>query len=345
MVYLMEKKSDNMDRSNRPNPRVQNPQKDAQKSQKPNNSSGKKDTQNEKLLNLFDKATITDKKETGIDLVIEGQYKEIYDQMVDAYHAKLTCGLVGPVGCGKTALSRYFAQELKQEFYWVTFSDALRPAHLLGSFDPVLAFQEGIRKEAFSFGPLSQAALEGGVFLANEVNRGDDFLLNIFLDPLEERRLYIPALKTWIRVHENFYFIATMNPVESRGTRKIPEAFKSRIAVWLELTYPPPSLERQILSHNIRDLKFPIDENDKAALVNIIQDLRQNADIEVPPSLRSCISIARLAITKAHRLGKSEVTRDILKECAKIVLKESVEFAVPSFDRDTFLSQVINRHL
>src|SRR5271157_939459 len=299
----------------------------------------------DKYLELFENATINEKKSQDISLVIEGQYKETLNHMMDAYNANLTCGLVGPVGVGKTSLGRYFAQEIQREFFWVTFSDALRPAHLLGSFDPTLAFKTGLHKEAFSFGPLTQACLEGGVFLANEVNRGDDFLLNIFLDPLEERRLYIPPLKTWIKVNENFYFIATMNPAESRGTRKIPEAFKSRIAVWLELDYPPSKLERQILDHNIQDLTFPLGEDLKNAIIGIIQDLRQNSEVETPPSLRSGISISRLAITTAQRMGKTEVTGTILRECAMLVLKESLEFSSPNVDKERILSSIINRYI
>ena len=37
-------------------------------------------------------------------IVLEGQYKEAYDAMMDAYNAGLYVGLIGPVGAGKTAL-------------------------------------------------------------------------------------------------------------------------------------------------------------------------------------------------------------------------------------------------
>jgi MoxR-like ATPase len=61
------------------------------------------------------------------EIILEGQYKEAYDAMLDAYHAGLYVGLIGPVGSGKTALCRKFANDLGRPFDWVTFSDLVRP--------------------------------------------------------------------------------------------------------------------------------------------------------------------------------------------------------------------------
>jgi len=102
---------------------------------------------------LMESKMITDIKE-DINLVLEGQYKYAYDAMMDAYNAGLFAGLVGPVGCGKTALCRKFAYDMSREFYWVTFSDLIRPATLIGSFDPTLVFKYGFAPEsihAFGF--------------------------------------------------------------------------------------------------------------------------------------------------------------------------------------------------
>ncbi len=60
---------------------------------------------------LLESKQVTDLKPDA-DIVLEGQYKDAYDAMLDAYHAGLYVGLIGPVGSGKTALCRRFAQDL-----------------------------------------------------------------------------------------------------------------------------------------------------------------------------------------------------------------------------------------
>src|SRR3954469_13564553 len=176
-------------------------------------------------------------------IVLEGQYREAYDAMMDAYHAGLYAGLIGPVGAGKTALCRRFAQDLDRPFDWVTFSDLVRPSNLIGSFDPTLVFKFGYSTQAFVPGPFTISALQGGVFLANEMNRGDEYVLNTLLDALEERKLYIPALRTWYQEDKQFYLIAAMNPSEQHGARRLAGAIKDRIKVWVQLLYPKRAVE------------------------------------------------------------------------------------------------------
>ena len=53
-------------------------------------------------------------------IILEGQYREAYDAMLDASQAGLYVGLIGPVGSGKTALCRRFAEDLERPFEWVT---------------------------------------------------------------------------------------------------------------------------------------------------------------------------------------------------------------------------------
>ena len=143
----------------------------------------------------------------------------------------------------------------------MTFSDLIRPSTLIGSFDPTLVFKIGYSPKSFVPGPFTLACLEGAVFLANEFNRGDEYVLNSLLDALEEKRLYIPQLRTWIKVHEDFFFIAAMNPVELKGTRSLPQAIKDRIKVWARLSYPARKTEEKIVRS-----KCPESELDRNSL-------------------------------------------------------------------------------
>ncbi len=285
---------------------------------------------------LMESKKIVDIKE-DINLVLEGQYKYAYEAMTDAYNAGLFVGIVGPVGCGKTAICRKFAYDLGCEFYWVTFSDLVRPATLIGSFDPTLVFNYGFSPDSYIPGPFTLAALKGGVFLANELNRGDEYVLNSMLDAMEEKRLYIPQLKTWLKVDEEFYVIAAMNPSELRGTRKLPSAIKDRIKVWIHMGYPPRSLEQKIMVANCQEYKLSALTQEK--IIEIMVQCRDAPEVERPPSLRASIGLARFVSERANRL-KTTLDNKLIAESAKLILPDSLELR-PGRDVNSFLKKLL----
>ncbi|MHA1682412.1 MAG: AAA family ATPase [Promethearchaeota archaeon] len=272
-----------------------------------------------------------------VNLVLEGQYQKAYDAMTDAYNAGLFVGLVGPVGCGKTALCRKFAYDMKHDFFWVTFSDLVRPATLIGSFDPTLVFKYGFSPDSYVPGPFTLAALKGGVFLANELNRGDEYVLNSMLDAMEERRIYIPQLKKWLRADDDFYVICAMNPSELKGTRKLPSAIKDRIKVWIHLGYPTKSLEQKIIEANCPEYDLTALTQEK--IIEIMLHCREDPAVERPPSLRTSIGLARFVSERAKRVG-TRVDNKLLAESARYILKDSMEMK-PGKSIDTFLKKVL----
>lgn len=291
-------------------------------------------------VKLLESRKVTDLRPAE-DIVLEGQYKEAYDAMLDAYHAGLYVGLIGPVGSGKTALCRKFAKDLGKPFDWVTFSDLVRPATLIGSFDPTLVFKFGYAPEAFVPGPFTLSALQGGVFLANELNRGDEYVLNVLLDALEERKLYIPSLRSWYQVDAGFYLIAAMNPSESRGTRRLPSAVRDRIKVWVQLGYPKRSVEQKIVESKCGEYALP------AALMELILELtqqtRDEATVESPASIRTSIGLARLVGERAKRQGRKP-DNALLAQCARLVMTEAVKMKAGA-KIDAYLDGLLKRVL
>jgi MoxR-like ATPase len=276
-----------------------------------------------------------------IKLVLEDQYREAYDAMMDAYNAGLFVGLVGPVGCGKTALCRKFAYDMMQEFYWVTFSDLVRPATLIGSFDPTLVFKYGFSPESYVPGPFTLAALKGGIFLANELNRGDEYVLNSMLDAMEERRVYIPQLKMWLQADDNFYFLAAMNPSELRGTRKLPSAIRDRIKVWIHLDYPKKSLEQKIMESNCPEYSLSAMTQEK--ILELMIQCREDPNVETPPSLRTSIGLARFIGERSRRLQVT-VDNQLIAECAKLILRDAIEMR-PGYEIDKYLKELLTKVL
>ncbi|MHA1724578.1 MAG: AAA family ATPase [Promethearchaeota archaeon] len=223
------------------------------------------------------------------------------------------------------------------EFYWVTFSDLVRPATLIGSFDFTLVFKYGFSADSYIPGPFTLAALKGGIFLANELNRGDDFVLNSILDAMEEGRLYIPQLKTWLKVQDEFYVIAAMNPSELKGTRKLPSAIKDRIKVWIHLDYPPRSLEQKIMVANCPEYQLSAMTQEK--IIELMIAIREDPMVEKPPSLRASMGLARFVSQRAQRLNTS-VDNKLIVECARLIIPDSIELR-PGRDVNNFLKKIL----
>ena len=140
------------------------------------------------LKELFEKNLLSHKEER-MNIVLSGQYQEALDLIYEADAANLYPILVGPPGIGKTTLCRYYAQSRAEitgnnSFEWITFDESTKPAHLVGSFNPATTIQKGFSFEAFNPGPLIKAMLNGGIFLANEVNRATEYTQNSLLEPL-----------------------------------------------------------------------------------------------------------------------------------------------------------------
>jgi MoxR-like ATPase len=278
---------------------------------------------------------------SSTSIVLEGQYQEAYDAMLDAHNAGLFVGLIGPVGSGKTALCRRFAEDLERPFEWVTFSDLVRPSNLIGSFDPTLVFKYGFAVDAFVPGPFTVSALQGGVFLANELNRGDEYVLNSLLDALEEKRLYIPALKRWYSVDERFYLIAAMNPSETRGTRRLPSAIKDRIKVWVQLGYPKRATELKIVETHCPEYK--LSPTHLELVLELVHRTRDDAAVEAPASIRSSIGIARLAAERSKRMG-APLDNAVLAQAARMVLAEALKMK-PGREVGPFLDRLFTEIL
>ena len=266
------------------------------------------------LKELFERNLLSQKGEK-MEIVLSGQYQDALDLMYEADASNLYPILVGPPGIGKTTLCRYYAQSRAEitgndSFEWITFDESTKPAHLIGSFNPATTIQKGFSFEAFNPGPLIKAMLNGGLFLANEINRATEYTQNSLLEPLEEKTLGIPHIGR-IKASPGFFFIGAMNPSELVGTHRLGEALKDRFNVWIELDYPDKKTEMKIIEQN--NPYYKINEGTLEKIYLIINRTRTHHQIQTPASLRSGIALARLTGVAQKKVKKDpdKILRDI----------------------------------
>jgi MoxR-like ATPase len=296
------------------------------------------------LKDLFEKNLLLQKEEK-LEIVLTGQYEKALDLMFEADASNLYPILIGPPGIGKTTLCRYYAQSRAEitgndSFEWITFDESTKPSHLIGSFNPATTIQKGFSFDAFNPGPLIKAMLNGGLFLANEINRATEYTQNSLLEPLEERTLAIPHIGR-VKASPGFFFIGAMNPSELVGTHRLGEALKDRFNVWIELDYPDKKTEMKIIEHN--NPYYKVEESILEKIYLIINRTRTHHQVQAPASLRSGIALARLTGVAQKRNKKADSNK-ILRDLASNVLFGAIQ-AKPGVKAKDIITNIISQVL
>ena len=102
----------------------------------------------------------------------------------------------------------------------------------------------------FHLGPIFHS-----IVLADEINRAPPKTQSALLEAMEERQVSIDGETR--PLPEPFFVIATQNPAEQIGAYPLPESQLDRFLMAIELGYPDPAAERELLVSGDRRRRIP----------------------------------------------------------------------------------------
>jgi MoxR-like ATPase len=144
-------------------------------------------------------------------------------------------------GVGKTTLAHALAKALGLSYHRIQFTSDLLPADVLG----VSVFHRDSSRFEFHKGPVFAQLV-----LADEINRATPKAQSALLEAMEERQ--VTADGNTYSLPAPFFVVATRNPAHQIGTFPLPESQLDRFMMQIELGYPAPSDERQLLMNGER---------------------------------------------------------------------------------------------
>src|SRR3954465_14133175 len=234
-------------------------------------------------------------------------------------------------GVGKTALARALARSVDAEYARIQCTADLLPADVVGTN----VFNQ--RENRFEFRP-------GPVFanfvLVDQVNRASPKTQSGLLECMQERHVTVD-----VHTHElarPFVVIATQNPIEYEGTYPLPEAQLDRFMVRVELGYPSPDDEADMLSdHAAGDRVLDLEpvatvseilaaqqaaaavhasEALRRYVVALLESTRQDARTELGASPRAGLMLLKAAKANAALEGRDHALTDDVQKLAASVL-------------------------
>lgn len=139
-------------------------------------------------------------------------------------------------GVGKTTLGHALARSLDCSFHRIQFTSDLLPSDVLG----VSVYNPRTNEFDFKAGPIF-----ANIVLADEINRTTPKTQSALLEAMNENQVTIE--NATYALPRPFMVLATQNPVEHHGTYPLPESQLDRFLMKIEVGYPEPAAEKEIL--------------------------------------------------------------------------------------------------
>src|SRR3954467_2598966 len=139
-------------------------------------------------------------------------------------------------GVGKTTLAYSLARSMDCGFSRIQFTSDLLPSDVIG----VAIYDEAVKEFIFKPGPVF-----ANVVLADEINRATPKTQSALLEVMDRGKITVDGEAHSVGVP--FMVVATQNPVDYEGTFPLPESQMDRFLMRLQMGYPQPGDELEIL--------------------------------------------------------------------------------------------------
>src|SRR5256885_14963844 len=262
--------------------------------------------------------TLRQKVQKEISRVVVGM-EPVVERLLIALVGNGHVLLEGVPGVAKTTLSKAFARILGCQYQRVQFTPDLLPSDVTGTY----IFDRKVNEFILRKGPIFCQVL-----LADEINRAPAKTQSALLEAMQEYQVTVEG--TTLHLPQPFLVLATQNPVEQEGVYRLPEAQLDRFLLRVEMGYPGPKHEINMLKlhsapvYVVQEVFTPevIVEMQQMVthvygreeLLNYIVDLaeasREHPDVALGASPRASLCLLRAARARALLAGRHYFTHE-----------------------------------
>ncbi len=246
-------------------------------------------------------------------------------------------------GVGKTTLAYALARSMDCPFSRIQFTSDLLPGDVTG----VAIYDENEKEFVFKKGPVFAS-----VVLADEINRATPKTQSALLEVMDRARVTVDGVSH--AVGAPFMVFATQNPVDYEGTFPLPESQMDRFLMRLQMGYPQPASELEILriartSYDaiavnavvtraevlrLQELATQVFVEDTVLdyILRIVTATRSEADFKAGVSVRGGLALRTAAQARALLLGRDFVLPDDVSTLVPAILTHRLALARQSSD-------------
>ncbi len=246
-------------------------------------------------------------------------------------------------GVGKTTLAYCLAKAMRTEFKRIQFTSDMLPTDVTG----VSIYDERDREFHFKPGPIFAS-----IVLADEINRATPKTQSSLLEVMDHGKVTVDG--STYEVGSPFMVVATQNPVDYEGTFPLPESQMDRFLMRLQMGYPDPASELEILADGnpsydemeVEDAVEPaaieamqatvkrvfIEHSILEYMLKLITATRTESEFKAGISVRGGIALKIASQARALYFGRDFVIPEDVLEVAQSVMGHRLNLRRPSSD-------------